>query len=102
MKFIFCQQTKRQRFLQIDTIILAVCDQAYPNPQNNKFAISLQYLKKKVSDGVSFLHEDKHVSFLQIDTIILMGMVKQSQKEVRNGINFLHADKHQSFYKLAL
>ena len=63
MKFIFCQQTKRQRFLQIDTIILAVCGQAYPNPQNNKFAISLQYLKKKVSDGVSFLHEDKHVSW---------------------------------------
>ena len=54
MKLIFCQQIKRQRFLQIDTIILAVCGQAYPNPQNNKFAISLQYLKKKVSDGVSF------------------------------------------------
>ena len=35
--------------------------------QNNKFAISLQYLKKEVSDEVDFLHADKHESVLQID-----------------------------------
>ena len=35
--------------------------------QNNKFAISLQYLKKKeVSDEVDFLRADKHQSFLQV------------------------------------
>ena len=33
----------------------------------------MQYLKKEVSDEVDFLHADKHESFLQIDTIILMG-----------------------------
>ena len=45
--------------------------------QNNKFAISLQHLKNGVSDKVDFLHEDKHESFLQIDSmIVLMGMVK--------------------------
>ena len=49
-----------------------------------------------------FLHKDKHESFLQIDTITLMEMVKQSQKEVTDGINFLHADKHQNSYKLVL
>ena len=38
--------------------------------QNNKFAISLQYLKKEVSDEVDFLHADKHESFLQTDTMI--------------------------------
>ena len=27
--------------------------------QSNKFAISLQYLKKEVRNGVHFLHEDK-------------------------------------------
>ena len=32
--------------------------------QNNKFAISLQYLKKGVSDEVDFLHADKHQSFI--------------------------------------
>ena len=38
--------------------------------QNNNFAISLQHLKKEVSDGVDFLHTDNHESFLQIDTMI--------------------------------
>ena len=34
--------------------------------QNNKFAISLQYLKKELSDEVDFLHADKHERLLQI------------------------------------
>ena len=41
--------------------------------QSNKFAISLEYLKKEVSDEVDFLHADKHESFLQIDTMIFNG-----------------------------
>ena len=40
--------------------------------QNNKFDISLEYLKKEVSDAVDFLEADKHKSFLQIDTVILI------------------------------
>ena len=47
--------------------------------QNNKFAISLHYLKKKVSDEVDFLHADKQESFLEVDSMILMGMIKHSQ-----------------------
>ena len=47
--------------------------------QNNKFAISLQYRQKKVSNKVDFLHADKHESFLQIQTMIFMGMAKHSQ-----------------------
>ena len=47
--------------------------------QNNKFAISLQHIKKQVSDGVDFLHADKHERLLQIDSITLMQMVKYSQ-----------------------
>ena len=43
--------------------------------QSNKFGISLQYLKKEVSDEVDFLKLDKHESLLQIDTMILMRMV---------------------------
>ena len=38
--------------------------------QNNKFAICLQYLKKKESDKVDFMHADKPESFQQIDTMI--------------------------------
>ena len=75
--------------------------------QNNKFAISLQYIKKKVSGEVDCLHAYKHQSFLQIKTMILMGMVKHSpssynskfamflqylKKEVRDEVDFLHAD----------
>ena len=47
--------------------------------QNNKFAISQQNLKREVSDAVDFLHVGKHESLLQIDTMILMEMVKYSQ-----------------------
>ena len=83
--------------------------------QNNKFAISLQYLKKEVNDEVDFLHADKHESLLQIDSMILMEIVKYSQssqnskfgmslqylkKEVKDEVGFLHADKHQSFLKI--
>ena len=71
--------------------------------------------KKHISDEVDFLHTDKHESMLQIDTMILMGMVKHSQssqnskfamslqylkKEVRDKVDFLHADKHQSFLQV--
>ena len=38
--------------------------------QNNKFAISLQYLKKEVRDKLDFFHADKRESFLYIDTMI--------------------------------
>ena len=71
--------------------------------QNNKFAFSLQYLKKEVSDEIDFLHADKHESLLQIDTVTLIGIIKHSQiyqnskvtmslqyikKEVRKGVHF--------------
>ena len=48
--------------------------------QNNKFAISLQYLKKEVSDETDFLHTDKHESFLQIDIMIFDGDVQAFPK----------------------
>ena len=47
--------------------------------QNNKFAISLQYLNENVNDEVDFLPVDNCQRFLQIDTIILglwPGMLK--------------------------
>ena len=97
----------------------------FQSSQSNKFAISLQYLKKELRYEVDFLHADNDQSSLQIDfntlsikvsckviLSLLMGMIKHSQntltslqylkKEIRNGVHFLHADKHQSFYKLAL
>ena len=52
--------------------------------QNNKFAISLQYLKKDVSDEVDFLHVDKHRGLLQIDTMILKETVTPKIPKITN------------------
>ena len=38
--------------------------------QNNKVAISLQYIQNEVSDEIDFLHVDKQESSLQINTMI--------------------------------
>ena len=56
----FLPVDKHQRFLQIDTIVLGVYGKACLN--YHKFAISLQYLKKEVSNEADFLHADKHES----------------------------------------
>ena len=47
--------------------------------QNRKFAISLQYLKREVNDEVDFLHAGKQENLPQIDTMVLMDMVKHLQ-----------------------
>ena len=68
-----------------------------------------------MKDEVDFLPAKKHENLLQIDTIILMGIVKHFQsspnikftmplqylkKEVRDEVDFLHVDKHQSFLQI--
>ena len=83
--------------------------------QNNKFAISLQYLKKEASDEVDFLDTNKYESLLQNNTMILIGIFKHSQipqnsklamplqyikKEVRDEVDFLHVCKHQSLLQV--
>ena len=109
MKLIFRLLIKVEGFFKV-ILSFYVCVARHAHIiQNNKFAISLQHLKKEVSDAVDFLHADKHESLLQIDTMILMEMVKYSQssqnskfamslqylkKEIRDEVDFLHADKH--------
>ena len=76
MKLIFLHTDKHQRFLQVDfntfsikvsyKVILSLLMGMIKYSQNtrrNKFAISLQYLKKEVRNRVHFLHADKHQSF---------------------------------------
>ena len=41
--------------------------------QNNKYAVSLQYLKKELSYEVDVLHADKHESLLQDYSIVFDG-----------------------------
>ena len=86
-----------------------------PKIQNNKFAISLQYLKKESSDEVDFLHTDKDESLLQIDSIILIGMLKYSwvreiaslqclydisKKKLKTNVILYMQIKHQRFLKV--
>ena len=47
--------------------------------QSNKFAISLQYLKKEVRDGVHFLPADKHQSFYKLALSYLMEVARHVQ-----------------------
>ena len=71
-----------------------------------------------MSDEVDFLHADKHESLLEIDSMILTGMVKHSRnsqnpqnsefsmslqylkKVVKDGDGFFHTDKYQRFLKV--
>ena len=73
MKLIFCLQLNIKGFFKlILSFYVRVARHAHIT-QSNKVAISLQYIKKKVSDEIDFSHEDKHESSLQIDTIIFDG-----------------------------
>ena len=80
--------------------------------QNNKLAISLQQLKKEVSNLLHAISMKIPYGLIQW---FLMGVVKNSQncpkskfemslqylkKEVRDEVYFLHSDKHQSFQQV--
>ena len=109
VKLIFCLQINTNVFYKLLLSLWVCLARHAQTTQNNKFAISLQYLKKELSDEVDYLHGDKHESLLQIDSMILMGMVKHSQssqnsifamsleylkKKVKDEVCLFHVDKH--------
>ena len=59
--------------------------------QNNKFVISLQYLKKEIKKGLYFLHADEHQSFYKLGLMFLMEVARyvQSTQNMKLVI-FLH------------
>ena len=85
---------KRQKFLEIAIIIFGLCAQACQITQNNKSAVSLQYLRKELGDEVDFLHADKHENLLQVDSMISMGMVKHFQSSQNS--NFFTISRKRS------
>ena len=59
--------------------------------QSNKFAISVQYPKEKIKDGIHFLHADKHQSFYKLASLFLMGMARHVQiTQNRKLVIFMH------------
>ena len=71
MKLIFCMKINAEVFFKLIVSLWVSVARHTQSTQNNKLAISMQYLKQNVNDEVDFLPEDKHQRFLQIDTTIL-------------------------------
>ena len=63
IKLIFFPADKHESFLKIVKIFGGMVKHSQ-SPQNSKFAMSLQCLKKEVRDQVYSLHADKHQNFL--------------------------------------
>ena len=71
MKLISCLLINAKVFYKLIVSRWVCVDRHAQSTQNNKCAISLQYLMENVEEEVDFLPADKHQRFLQIDTIIL-------------------------------
>ena len=66
---------KHGSLVEIDTIILGVCNQPCPKYPKYDVCISMQYLQTNIWDELDFLPADKHKSFLQVDS---MGLCSQA------------------------
>ena len=71
MKLILCLQVNTKVFYKMIVSLLVCLAKHAQSTQNNKLAISLQYLKENMKDEVDFLSADKCWRFFQIDTVIL-------------------------------
>ena len=63
---------------KVDIIIINGHDQVFSN-YSNKFAISLQYLKKEIRNGDHFWHADKRQSFYKLVLSFLMEVARHVQ-----------------------
>ena len=66
MKSTICMRANIKVFYKVILILLMGMIQDFQSTQSNKFAMSLQYLKKEVRTGVHFFHADKHQSFYKL------------------------------------
>ena len=79
------------------SIVLVAMAMHAQSIQNNKFAISLQYLKKEGMHEVVFLRGDKQ-TFLQVDAINIVEYCHSRPKYLKDEVDFC-TDKHQSIKK---
>ena len=98
----FLHADKHQSFLQVDfnnlgikvsykviLSLLIVIIKHSQSTQSNKFAIYLQYIKKEISNGIHFLHADKHQSFYKLALSFLMEVDRHVQITQNRKSNFL-------------
>ena len=60
---IFCMKINIKGFYKLTVSFLLILASYAQSTQNNKFVISLQYLKKEGKDEVDFLRADKYQTF---------------------------------------
>ena len=93
----FWHADRHRSLLQVDTIILCVCNQACPKVPKISLHI-LQYLQKSMGNEVDFLPADKHKNFLQVDSITLgvhsQACPKYPKQQVYN-IFAISQEKHE-------
>ena len=85
MKLSFLLQINMKVFCKLIVSLWVCIARHAQSTQNNKLAISLQYLKQNVKDEVNVLPADKQKRFPQIDTIIL-GVQDQACPRQRHAI----------------
>ena len=71
MKLSFCLQINAKVFCKLIVSLWMCVAKHAQSTQNNKFAISLQYLKENMKDELDTLPGGKNQRFLQIDNMIL-------------------------------
>ena len=80
MKLIFCPQMNTKVCYKTIISLWAYIARYARSTQNNKFAISLQYLQKCIGEEVEFLPSDKYESLLQ-DDIFTLSVCSQTRSK---------------------
>ena len=101
----FCSQINTKVFYKFRVSFWMCVARNAQTTQNNKFKMSLHYLKENVKDEVDFLTGDKRRRFLQIETIVLGACgqfisLQYLKKEVSDEVDFFYADKHESLLQI--
>ena len=90
----FLPADKHKNFLQIDSITLGVHGQVYPKH------IYLQYLKKKVKDGVEFSLLKIVKRFFKLILSFLMCVTRHVQITQITQVDFLPAGRHENLLQI--
>ena len=69
LNLIPCLEINIKPFYKLIPLFLLAMARHAQSTQNNKFAVSLQDLKKEGRVELDFMHADKHQIFLQVETI---------------------------------
>ena len=99
MKLIFCQQINTKIFYKLIVSLRSCLARHVQSTQNNKFTISLQYLKENVKDEFGLLPTDQRQRFLKI-AIIILGLCVQAYSNYPSLLFFCNIFRNNLVVKL--